>query len=61
MRGVEQTLREQGYSLLLGSANNDHEQERSCLQQMMGQGVDAVSLNRRRAVNTVPIWPATWH
>lgn len=42
MRGVEQTLREQGYSLLLGSTNNDHEQERACLQQMMDQGVDGL-------------------
>ena len=42
MRGLEQTLREQGYSLLLGSTNNDHEQERACLQQMMDQGVDGL-------------------
>jgi GntR family transcriptional regulator of arabinose operon len=42
MRGVEQTLREQGYSLLLGSTNNDHQQERACLQQMMDQGVDGL-------------------
>jgi GntR family transcriptional regulator of arabinose operon len=42
MRGVEQTLREQGYSLLLGSTNNDHEQERACLQQMMDQVVDGL-------------------
>ncbi|WP_430610973.1 GntR family transcriptional regulator [Enterococcus sp. DIV0876] len=42
MRGVEQSLREQGYSLLLGSTNNDHQQERACLQQMMDQGVDGL-------------------
>ncbi len=42
MRGVEQTLREQGYSLLLGSTNNDHAQERACLQQMIDQGVDGL-------------------
>lgn len=42
MRGVEQTLREQGYSLLLGSTNNDHKQERACLKQMMDQGIDGL-------------------
>lgn len=39
IRGIEQKLRESGYSLLLASTNNDVEQERACLEQMLSQGV----------------------
>lgn len=39
IRGIEQTLRSQGYSLLLASTNNDYGQERECLESMINQGV----------------------
>lgn len=42
IRGIEQELRDKGYSLLLGSTNNDHQQERDCLKRMMEQGVEGL-------------------
>lgn len=42
IRGLEQELSSQGYSLLLGTTNNDHDQERECLKRMMDQGVDGL-------------------
>jgi len=39
IRGIEKTLREQGYSLLLASTNNDFQQEKECLEGMISQGV----------------------
>ncbi len=42
IRGLEQELASEGYSLLLGTTNNDHDQERECLKRMMDQGVDGL-------------------
>lgn len=42
IRGIEQELRKNGYSLLLASTNNDVAQERVCLEQMMNQGVSGL-------------------
>lgn len=42
IRGIEQSLSAQGYSLLLGTTNNDHVQERQCLERMMEQQVDGI-------------------
>ena len=42
IRGMEQELSQAGYSLLLGTTNNDHEQEKDCLLRMMEQGVDGL-------------------
>lgn len=42
IRGIEQTLRTKGYSLLLASTNNDTEQERLCLEQMLKQNVSGL-------------------
>lgn len=42
IRGIEQKLRENGYSLLLASTNNDVDQERECLEQMLSQGVSGL-------------------
>ncbi|AYJ45882.1 GntR family transcriptional regulator [Enterococcus casseliflavus] len=42
IRGIEQELKSQGYSLLLGSTNNDHQQEKLCLERMMALKVDGV-------------------
>lgn len=42
IRGIEQTLSERGYSLLLASTNNDYEQERKCLERMIEEGVQGL-------------------
>ena len=42
IRGIEKTLSEQGYSLLLASTNNDHQQEKNCLEKMLQFGVDGL-------------------
>lgn len=42
IRGIEQTLRKEGYSLLLASTNNDYTQEKECLEKMIGYGVDGL-------------------
>lgn len=42
IRGIEKELSQQGYSLLLGTTNNDHAKERECLQQMLDQQVDGI-------------------
>ncbi len=42
IRGIEQSLREEGYSLLLSSTNNDVEQEKKCLELMIERGVDGL-------------------
>lgn len=42
IRGIEDTLRQNGYSLLLSSTNNDIIQEEICIKNMMDQGVDGL-------------------
>lgn len=42
IRGIENTLREKGYSLLLASTNNDYQQERACIEKMISQGVEGL-------------------
>lgn len=42
IRGIEQALSAEGYSLLLGTTNNDHQQERQCLERMMEQQVAGI-------------------
>ncbi|KAF1296234.1 GntR family transcriptional regulator [Enterococcus sp. JM4C] len=42
IRGIEQELREKGYSLLLASTNNDPLQEKECLERMLAQGVQGL-------------------
>lgn len=42
IRGIEQTLRENGYSLLLASTNNNVDQEKKCLELMLEHGVDGL-------------------
>ncbi len=39
MRGIEETLRNRGYSLLIASTNNDFKQEKQCLEMLMDQNV----------------------
>ena len=40
IEGIEEVLREHGYSLMLNATNNDPAQEEECLQSMIEQGVD---------------------
>ncbi|MEI4781544.1 GntR family transcriptional regulator [Streptococcus pasteurianus] len=40
IEGIEEVLREHGYSLMLNATNNDPVQEEECLQSMIAQGVD---------------------
>ncbi|MDT2523213.1 GntR family transcriptional regulator [Enterococcus raffinosus] len=42
IRGIEKTLREKGYSLLLASTNNDFQQEKQCIEKMITQGVEGL-------------------
>lgn len=42
IRGIEKTLREKGYSLLLASTNNDFQQEKECIEKMITQGVEGL-------------------
>lgn len=42
IRGIEHTLRENGYSLLLASTNNDLNQERQVLEMMLNQNVEGL-------------------
>lgn len=42
IRGIEQSLRSENYSLLLASTNNDYAAEKECLQKMIDQGVDGL-------------------
>ncbi|MEX6013380.1 GntR family transcriptional regulator [Mammaliicoccus sciuri] len=39
IRGLETVLRENGYSLILASTNNNHADERQCLEMMLNQGI----------------------
>lgn len=49
IRGIEQGLREAGYSLLLASTNNNTEQERECLEMMLNHGVDGLIVEPTRS------------
>ncbi|HIY57369.1 MAG TPA: GntR family transcriptional regulator [Candidatus Tetragenococcus pullicola] len=40
IRGLEKELSQQGYSLILGTTNNDPDQEKACLKRMLNQKVD---------------------
>ena len=40
IRGLEKELSEQGYSLILGTTNNDPNQEKACLKRMLNRKVD---------------------
>ncbi|MBR7927531.1 GntR family transcriptional regulator [Aerococcaceae bacterium zg-ZUI334] len=42
IEGIEETLRAQGYSMLVGATNNDPVQEEICIQSMLKQGVEAL-------------------
>ncbi|GAB2025340.1 GntR family transcriptional regulator [Lactovum odontotermitis] len=42
IRGIEQELKEKGYSLMLSSTNNDYAQEEKCLEKMIDFGVDGL-------------------
>ena len=42
IRGIEKKLSEHDYSLLLASTNNDHQQEKNCLEKMIQFGVDGL-------------------
>lgn len=42
IRGIEEELRENEYSLLLASTGNDPQQERKCLENMIAQQVDGL-------------------
>jgi len=39
IRGIEKELSKKGYSILLGTTNNNHAKERECLERMMTQNV----------------------
>ncbi|MBO1914984.1 GntR family transcriptional regulator, partial [Microvirga sp. 3-52] len=41
-RGIESRLKEDNYSLLLASTNNDVEQEKKALEMMLSYGVDGL-------------------
>ncbi|WP_321382572.1 GntR family transcriptional regulator [uncultured Enterococcus sp.] len=49
IRGIEETLRENGYSLLLASTGNDPQQERKCLESMIAQQVDGLIVEPTRS------------
>lgn len=49
IRGIEETLRENGYSLLLASTGNDPQQERKCLESMISQQVDGLIVEPTRS------------
>lgn len=49
IRGIEETLRKNGYSLLLASTGNDLQQERKCLESMMMQQVDGLIVEPTRS------------
>lgn len=42
IRGIEKTLSEKGYSLLLASTNNNYAQEKNCLEKMIRQNVEGL-------------------
>ncbi|MCD8879425.1 GntR family transcriptional regulator [Staphylococcus kloosii] len=42
IRGIEKELKKQGYSLILASTNNNHEDEKQCLEMMLNQGVSGL-------------------
>lgn len=42
IRGIEKSLKAKGYSLILSSTNNDHSQEKECLERMIGLGIDGL-------------------
>ncbi|MFC3927753.1 GntR family transcriptional regulator [Streptococcus caprae] len=42
IRGVEEVLRQNGYSLVLASTNNDIVQEEICLKNMLEEGIDGL-------------------
>jgi len=42
IRGIEERLKEQNYSLLLASTNNDVDQEKKALEMMLSYGVDGL-------------------
>lgn len=42
IRGIEKTLSENGFSLLLSSTNNNYQQEKDCLEKMMQQNVQGL-------------------
>ncbi|EUJ26143.1 GntR family transcriptional regulator [Listeria floridensis FSL S10-1187] len=42
IRGIENTLRHENYSLMLASTNNDHQAEKACLEKMIDYGVDGL-------------------
>lgn len=42
IRGVEETLRQKGYSLLIASTNNNMKQEEECLKMMLNQNVQGI-------------------
>lgn len=42
IRGIEEKLKEQNYSLLLASTNNDVDQEKKALEMMLSYGVDGL-------------------
>lgn len=39
IRGIEDALRDKGYSIILASTNNDFDQEKQCLEMMISQNV----------------------
>lgn len=42
IRGIEKVLKENGYSLILSSTNNNHREERRCLEMMLDQGIQGL-------------------
>ena len=42
IRGLENELKKQGYSLILASTNNNHDEEKKCLDMMLNQGVSGL-------------------
>ena len=53
IRGIEKTLKDNGYSLILASTNNDHAQEKQCLERMIELGVDGLIIQDLAIFNYV--------
>lgn len=52
--GIDRTLSNQGYSILLGNTHNDHAQERQSLQRMLDSNVDGLIIEPTQSARPNP-------
>ncbi|WHY71817.1 GntR family transcriptional regulator [Fictibacillus enclensis] len=54
IRGIEQYLSSQGYSLIMASTNNDLEKEKQCLQTMLSKNIDGLIVEPTKSSSANP-------